>query len=235
MKIRFILFLLLYGCLHDGHLLAQSGTGLDPAQNFNLLQIQRNENKYYRIGNFKVTGTPFLFGEDQTGNVYTIRGSMKRVNLRYNIYSQEVETTTENSAVKILSIYIADIDSFVLIANADHNSDLKFINKKFFQSEDKGFLQEVMLGNQYSLYKVYKATLEILTTNYAESELREFAVNYNFYYTKPGSKEIILLRNSESFLKKEFAFKQDISPFLSDNRTLPEEKKLVLLFQSINK
>ncbi len=235
MKIKVILFLLLSYCLDNTQILAQSGPGLDAAQVFNLLQIQRNENKYYRIGNFKVTGTPFLFGEEQTGNIFTVGRSMKRVNVRYNIYSQEVETSTEISAGKIVSIDIADIDSFFLIANANHSNDLKFLNKKFFQSKDKGFLQEVFIGSQYSLYKVYKATLEIVTSNYAESELREFAVNYNFYYTLPGSKEIRLIKNSESFLKKEFAFKQDIGPFLSDNRVLPEEKKLVLLFQSINK
>lgn len=235
MKLKFILFFLLFVCLNNDQLLAQAGTGLDPAQVFNLLQIQRNENKYYRIGNFKVTGTPYLFGEEQTGNLYTVGGSMKRVNVRYNIYSQEVETTTENSEGKILSINIADIDSFFLVANANHSNDLKFINKKFFQTKDRGFLLEVFVGSLYTLYKVYKGTLEILTTNYAESEAREFAVNYNFYYTQLGSKEIILLKNSESFLKKEFSFKQDIGSFLSDNRALPEEKKLVLLFQAINK
>jgi hypothetical protein len=217
---------------------AQAGSYTDPVQAYNRLVIEKNSNsnKYYQVGNFKVVGTPYLFGEDQAGDVFSSTGSIPRVNVRYNIFTQEVETSAKyGGSANTVSIDIANVDSFILIANENHVADLKFVNRKLFNSKPRGFLQEVYKGKEYSLYKSYNSVLEIVTNNYIQSELRQFAVNYSFYYNKKGSSDIILLKNNDSFLKKEFAFKTDISSFLSENRNLPQEKKLTLLFQSINK
>lgn len=238
MKIKYILLTFFICSLTRGAIFAQAGSYTDPVQAYNRLVIEKNSNsnKYYQVGNFKVIGTPYLFGEDQAGDVFSSTGSMPRVNVRYNLYSQEVETSAKyNSSENTISIDIANVDSFILIANENHSSDLKFVNKKFFNSKAKGFLQEVYLGKEYNLYKSYNSVLEIVTNNYIQSELRQFAVNYNFYYNKTGTTSLILLKNNDSLLKKEFAFKTDINSFLSENRNLSQEKKLILLFQSINK
>ncbi len=239
MKVIFFLLPIIFCTTTPGKLLAQAGSYTDPVQAYNRLVIEKNStnaNKYYQVGNFRVIGTPYLFGEDQAGDVYSATGSIPRVNVRYNIFSQEVETSAKyGSSENTVSIDIANVDSFILIANENHDADLKFVNKKLFNLKAKGFLLEVYKGKDYRLYKSYNSILEIVTNNYIQSELRQFAVNYSFYYNKTGTSSILLIKNNDSFLKKEFAFKTDIGTFLNENRNLSQEKKLILLFQSINK
>ncbi len=127
---------------------------MDPAQAYNKLLIEKNVGHYQQIGNFRVIGTSYLFGEDQIGNVYTSQGSATNVSLRYNTYSQKVEIIQPDRN-KYLSKGVEEVDSFLLIKdNANQHGNMNFINSKFIDSSEfKYFLNVLVIGKSFNLYK----------------------------------------------------------------------------------
>lgn len=202
----------------------------DAAQLFNNFLIEKG-NTFYRIGDFKVMGSPYLFGEDQMGTVYSSSAGEHHINIRYNIHTQFLETTTKNDKGPV-SIDLDNIDSFTLVANKEHPTDIKFINRKLFADGKKGFLMIVHHGKPYSLYKVYRTSLVQTITMRAEQ--RQFEIEYDYYYSHMPSKQLKLLRPNASFLKKEFSNKMDIKSFLNENSTLSAEPLLTLLISKLN-
>jgi hypothetical protein len=75
-----------------------------------------------------------------------------------------------------------------------------------------------------------------VSTNYVQSELRQFDINYDYYYTdaqKPGLKK---LKKNGDGIKKEFKTVRDLSVVaeLSDYALNPEEV-LQKVFMELNK
>lgn len=122
----------------------------DAAQLINNILIEKNE--FYSIGDFKVLGSPFLFGGDQMGTVYSSTAGIHDIKMRYNVYTQFLETTI-NSDKGMVSIDLENIDSFILAANKEHAGELKFISRSLFSAGKNGYLLVLKRGNIYSLYK----------------------------------------------------------------------------------
>ena len=93
-----------------------------------------------------------------------------------------------------------------------------------------------MYEGVFQLYKKYKSTLEIVTTNYIESDLRQFDLSYDYYYLNKNTGEMKKIRYSYNGLKKEFAPIKDISSLINNNK-LSGNRDIVIntIFAFINR
>jgi hypothetical protein len=201
----------------------------DAAQLINNILIEKNT--FYQVGDFKVLGSPYLFGEDQAGTVYSGSAGVYNINVRYNVYTGFLETTMQKDKGPV-SIDLENIDSFSLTASKEHLSDLKFINRNLFNPGKKGYLLVLRSGKNYSLYKLYRSNLVSPIT--LRSDWRQFELAYDFYYYNAASQKFKLLHPAASYLKKEFGNRLDIESFVKQNSALSAEPLLTLLFSKLN-
>ena len=176
---------------------AQAASYSDPAQAYLRVLLEKGgESNQQQVGTFKVVGTSFLYGGNLIGDVYFKNGSAKNVLITYDTYKQSLGVNAGDDG-KALMKQLEELDSFVLKAGpkTEFKTDLKFISILPLDSSKKLFLQRVVTGPRFNLYKAYTSDLGYVSTNYIQSELRQFDLNYTYYYTdntKPGLKKLKL-------------------------------------------
>lgn len=186
----------------------------DPALNHNkLLQQQTNEGMYKTVGVYKVVGSSYLFGEHNKGDMFSTEAKAYNIFISYNTYNQEVEFYSASNPDIPLVKEPGDIDSFVIQSNIELGiiTPLKFMYGSLIGSNEKAYYQELYTGKKYSVYKRYKSELGIVSTNYVQSELRQFDLNYDYYYTDNEMKSIKKLKANASNVIKEFKSNKDLS------------------------
>jgi hypothetical protein len=92
-------------------------------------------------------------------------------------------------------------------------------------STDKIFLQVMAKGPRFTLYKAYKSTLEIVSSNYVQADLRQFDLNYDYYYTDTQNPGLKKLKKNKDAIRKEFKNVKDLSTFaeLENFAQIPDE------------
>jgi hypothetical protein len=210
----------------------------DPALDHNRLLQQRNEEgKYKLIGPYKVVGSSFLFGEKNKGNVYSPTEKAINISISYNTFNQEVEFYSSSNPDNPLVKEPGTLDSFIIQANTELGimTPLKFIYGAALGSNDKAYFQEVATGGRFTLYKRYKSELDYVSTNYVQSELRQFNLEYEYFYTDTQGKGLKKLKANASSIIKEFKSVKDLSGIVtSDNLTLEKEATLKKTFDLLN-
>lgn len=213
-------------------------TYMDNALNFNkLLKERSGEGEFKLIGPYKVKGTSYLFGERNTGDLYSTEAKAYNISLSYNTYNQQVEFFSSSNPDKPLLKEPGEVDSFLLKPNTEVGilQGMNFIYGAHLGSQDKAFFLEIYKGARYSVYKKYKSDLTYVTGNYVQPELREFDLLYEYYYhdnQKPGLKK--LKANSASIVKELKGIK-DITPVFTDaDFTANQELALKKAFQYLN-
>ena len=93
---------------------AQQASYVDPAQAYNRILVEKGANSYRQVGNYKVIGSPFLFGEKNKGNIYSKPETAKNIELSYNIYNQEVAFYSTANPDNELVKTPGSLDSFLL-------------------------------------------------------------------------------------------------------------------------
>ncbi len=216
---------------------AQSGY-MDNALNYSRLILVKTEGGVYKqVGVFKVIGTSYLFGEKNKGNLFSPDAKAYNIFLSYNTFNQEVEFYSSGNPDKPLVKEPGTVDSFLIQENVSLgiNHPLKFVYGTHLGSSDKSYFLELYAGKQYSVYKRYKTDLGYVSTNYIQSELRQFDLLYEYFYadsTKAGLKK---LKTNVSNIIKELKSIKDISPvFTSDDFTRDQEAALRRAFEYLN-
>ncbi|HAN65555.1 MAG TPA: hypothetical protein DCQ34_04440 [Chitinophagaceae bacterium] len=215
---KYVFCMLMAGLLGmQSQLSAQALSYVDPAISYQRILLEKSgEGSYKQIGNFKVIGTPYLYGNSFKGNVYTPAEKAENADISYNTYNQQVEVV-QSGATKPLMMSLQDVDSFKLIIKDKNGTPevLSFINASQVDKSKKLFMQEVYNGKRFSLLKAYSSTMGYVSTNYVQSELRQFDLIVDYYYfdvQKPGIKK---LKISAKNLKSEFSSVADISAITS--------------------
>lgn len=179
----------------------------DPALNHNkLLQQQTSDGAYKLIGPYKVTGSSYLFGEHHQADMYATEAKALNIYISYNTYNQEVEFYSTSNPDKPLVKETGTVDSFTIHQNNELGitSPLKFVYGSILAAKDKYYYQEVCKGGRFSLYKRYKSDLGYSSTNIAQSELRQFDLQYEYYYTDIQNKSINKIKANAASVIKEF-------------------------------
>ena len=163
----------------------------DPALNHNkLLQQQSADGNYKLIGPYKVVGSQYLFGEHHKADMFTPEAKAYNIFVSYNTYNQEVEFYSTSNPGTPLVREPGTVDSFTIHSNTELgiSKNLRFVYGAALGSKDKFFYQEVFVGKKYSVYKRYKSDLGYVGTNLAQSELRQFDLQVEYYYTANDNK-----------------------------------------------
>ncbi len=211
----------------------------DPALNHNkLIQQQTGDGVYKLIGSYKVVGTQFLFGEHHKGDLFPTQAKAYNIFVSYNTYNQEVEFYSTSNPDKPLVKEPGEVDSFVIQQNIELGiaNNLKFIYGTHLGTDDKYFFQQVYAGNRFSLYKRYKSELGYVSTNYVQSELRQFDLIFEYYYTDTNKKGIKKLKSNASSVIKEFKEVKDLSGVVTvEDFDTNREAALQKVFEYLNK
>jgi hypothetical protein len=238
---RFILILLLF---HASAVPAfsQSGTSgyLDNALKYNRLLMEKTgEGVYKLVGPYKVIGTSYLFGEKARGDLFTPEAKAFNIYLSYNTYNQEVDFYSSSNPDKALTKEPGSVDSFFISSNAELGLDqpIKFVYGALIGSSDKSYFKEIFSGPRCSVYKKYHSDLGYVSSNYVQSELRQFDLLYDYYYTDNGKKEMGLkkLKSNAISIVKELKEVKDLSTVLTNDAfSVNQEEALRKAFEYIN-
>ncbi len=211
---------------------------VDNALSYNrLIREKTGEGVYKLIGQYRVIGTSYLFGERNKGNLFSTEAKAYNISLSYNTYNQEVEFYSTANPDKPLVKEPGSVDSFVINENPelDITKPLKFVYGSHIGSDDKYYYLEIYKGKTYSLYKRYKSELGYVSTNYVQSELRQFDLLYDYYYTNTETKEVKKIKANASSVIKEFKKVKDLSNIVNgDDFSSNPESALKKAFESLN-
>jgi hypothetical protein len=192
---------------------------VDPALNHNSLLQQKNGDGVYKlIGTYKVIGNCFLFEERLKGDIFSPDEKGYNISLSYNTYNQQVEFYSTANPDKALVKQPGDVDSFIIHENIEMGitTPLKFVYGSILSTSDKAYYQELYSGKRFSLYKKYKSELDYVSTNYIQSELRQFNLSYDYYYYDSQKRQLKKLKKNSSGITKEFKDVKDLSPVIDD-------------------
>jgi len=190
----------------------------DPALNHNkLLQQNSGEGMYKLIGTYKVVGSSFLFGEHHPADMFAPEVKAYNIFISYNTYNQEVEFYSVGNPAKPLVKETGTLDSFILHQNIDLGiiNPLKFVYGSVLGLKDKYYFQEICTGRRFSLYKRYKSELGYVSSNYIQSELRQFDLEYEYFYRDSEGKGIKKIKPNAAGVIKEFKDVKDLSSVTS--------------------
>lgn len=217
--------------------MAQAPAG-DLALNHNrLLREKTEEGVYKQIGNFKVTGSPYLFNEKNKGDLFSKEAKAYNIFLSYNTYNQEVEFYSSSNPDKALVKLPGEVDSFILQSNPEIGllSPIKFVYGSTISSSDKSYFQVVYEGPRYGIYKKYKSELGYVSTNYIQSELRQFDMSFEYYYTDVAKKSIKKIKANSFNVTKEFKSVKDVSGIVKpDDFTISPDAAFRKIFEYLN-
>jgi len=215
---------------------AQTGSYLDPGQAYVKLLIENGNNTAQRIGIYKVIGTSFLFGQKHAAEIFEY-GGKKNIFLSYNTFNQELECYSSLSQDKPVIKDLDMVDSFTLKKGnvSQFSQDLHFINGTLLGASEKNFFQVVERGKRFNLYKRYKSGLIVVSTNYGQSDLRQYDLEYIYYYTDSTTKKMNKLKSNPYNIKKEFSSIMDISQLVDESSFAQNpENCLKAVFISLN-
>lgn len=210
----------------------------DPALNHNkLLQQQSADGNYKLIGPYKVVGSQYLFGEHHKADMFTPEAKAFNIFISYNTYNQEVEFYSTSNPGTPLVREPGTVDSFTIHSNTELgiSKNLRFVYGAVLGSKDKFYYQEVFVGKKYSVYKRYKSDLGYVGTNLAQSELRQFDLQVEYYYTAKDNKGLKKLKANAPSVTKEFKDVKDLSSVITAEMfTANTDEALSKAFISLN-
>ena len=209
----------------------------DAAQAYNRILLENGNGTFQRVNTYRVRGTQYLFGEKHAADLYAKGETGTGIKISYNTYNQEVEFYGPSNPNKPLVKSAEEIDSFRIKANPAINlaAPISFVNGRFLSAPAGQFYQQVHMGAKYSLYKKYKSVLGIVTTNYIDSDVRQFDLEYEYFYLDHERKELKKIKLNHAAVKKEFKTVPGIDSILENYPlTVNPEVALGLIFQSLN-
>jgi hypothetical protein len=210
----------------------------DPALNHNrLLQQKIGDGVYKLIGTYKVIGNCYLFGEYNKGDIFTPEAKAWNISISYNTYNQEVEFYSTSNPDKPLMKEPGEVDSFSIHQNleSDITSQLIFIYGPLIGAKDKVYFQELCTGKRFNLYKKYKSELGYVSSNYIQSELRQFDLQVEYYYTDSEGKGVKKIKPNAASVIKEFKEVKDLSAVVTvDDFTINPEAAFKKAFDHLN-
>ena len=211
----------------------------DPALNHNkLLQQQAADGNYKLIGPYKVVGSQYLFGEHHKADMFTLEAKAYNIFVSYNTYNQEVEFYSTSNPTTPLVREPGTVDSFTIHSNTELgiSKNLRFIYGTALGSKDKFYYQEIFSGKKYSVYKRYKSDLGYVGTNLAQSELRQFDLQVDYYYTNNENNELKRIKPTASAVMKEFKDSKELSQVVNNDEFIANpDDSFIKVFNYLNK
>lgn len=233
-------YLTLYfmGIVFSHQLFAQALSYVDPASAYLRVMLEKGEGgTYQQIGAYKVTGTSYLFGEKLRGAVFAGKESGSNIAISYNTFTQELDIYLNGSSLAIIKP-AALVDSFVLLKPEESKyirENLFFYGSHILDSKLKPcFLQVIAPGKRFSLLKAYNSTLDFVSTNYVQSDLRQFSLEYTYFYYDSKIQKLNKLKLNKKKIIEAFKDVKDVSTMLRDDFSSQPEENLKAIIAALN-
>lgn len=187
---------------------------LDQIGEYNKLLMQNWSGKYFQIGNYKVKGSPYLYGESVPGELILEDDTeSKHSNMYYDLYNQEVGVNVDNTFVKLDK----DISEFRFAVPKKYGSGQLVFRKvsQYNEPKLKGYFN-VLADNKgkYAFLRYFSVALMSDASDMMNKDLKVFQQNYDYYIYnyKDHSIKKVRLRN------------KDIVRAIEEAQTLPDLK-----------
>lgn len=159
----------------------QATAQLDQIGEYNKLLMQNWSGKYFQIGNYKVKGSPYLYGESVPGElVLEDDTESKHSNMYYDLYNQEVGVNIDNTFVKLDK----DISEFRFAVPKKYGSGQLVFKRVGLYNEHKlkGYFN-VLADNQgkYAFLRYFSVALMSDASDMMNKDLKVFQQNYDYY------------------------------------------------------
>jgi hypothetical protein len=186
---------------------AQQQSYFDPAIAYTKLLLDRTgeDGGQQRVGNFKVNGTALFYGTALEGMAYVNGQTVSKSKIKYDTYSQEIEFVASVND-KQMTFKNENIDSFYVQRKNTSGTLEKFMfySGKYYNQKSKAFFMKLCSTKNYTLLKEYQTGLAIVSTNYIDTDLRQFDLKANYYYVENtiADKKTTSIKLNKVWLKK---------------------------------
>jgi hypothetical protein len=170
------------------------------------LRDRLGDGTFVLIGAFKVTGSPYLFGQRINADLYSQKETAKNIDINYNTYNQDVEFYSTSNPNTALTKIVGEVDSFMLKKKpeADISEDLKFVYGPLLGSTEKAYYQEIYKGSKFSVYKRYKSEIGYPAGSISQGDIRQFDLTVEYFFYDSDVKKMKKLKPGFGNLLKQF-------------------------------
>jgi len=181
----------------------------------------------------EIEGSPYFNDEFLKGTVYTTsKTKYEDVDLRYNIYNNQLEFKTPDGQVQGLAT--PEIIEFVELGGYKFVYAPYYVSKKISQ----GFFQIIEEGKA-TLYSRAEVTFKKAEEPgaYKEAEPAKFVRKPDIYYIRVGKDAAVRISRKKDLLEVFPDFKKEIAAFIKKNKVKPNKtdklKELVQYYNSL--
>ncbi len=202
-----------------------------------LLRERVGDGVYKLIGPYKVVGSSYLFNEKNKGDLFSTGAKAYNIFLSYNTHNQQIEFYSTSNPDKPLVKEPGEVDSFTLHANIEIGitEPLPFVYGPHIGSKEKAYYMVVYAGSKFSIYKKYKSDLGFVSSNYIQSELRQFDLELEYFYRNAEGK-LKKIKPNTSVVNKEFKGIKDLTGVITDDAfMLNPDKTFKKAFEYLNR
>lgn len=141
-----------------------------------------NPEEYRMMGNYRVKGNSMLLRGSNATDVFMSQGYAKNVNVVYDTYNQNFSVLVDNNS-QMLHINFSDLDSFRVNKDTAGLTSLPatFINASRIDKSKKFFVQRLVSGKRYILFKSYKSEMVPSSGDIAQTNLQAFEMTNDYY------------------------------------------------------
>lgn len=195
------------------------------------------EEEYRNVGIYKVKGNSYLMKGNNVSDLFSILGYGTNLALVYDTYTQQVAVMQPDKK-SVINLSMDEVDSFYLKVDNDKllTGPMMFKNMTKIDPSVKSYMQELVRGGKYSLYRSYYADMKNAAMDVAQTNLKEFEIRSDYYFidnTKGTEKKLVKIKGNLKNLKEYFKNDTDALQVLNNN-SLPVDQKLTLFFDTVN-
>lgn len=196
------------------------------------------EEEYRRVGVYKVKGNSYLMKGNNVSDLFSTLGYGVNLALVYDTYTQQLAVMQADKK-SIITLTLDEVDSFYLKVDNDKllTGPMMFKNMTKIDPSVKSYMQELISGGKYSLYKSYYADMKNAAMDVAQTNLKEFEIRSDYYFvdnSKGADKKLVKIKSNMKSLKEYFKADAEALKILDNPDFTQPEQKLFAFFDTVN-
>lgn len=200
---------------------------------FNKFIAQNWSGEYLRIGQYKVRGTPFLFGESFQGTIKYQGGVKSDTKILYDLYNQKAGAEFKNGILQSDK----EVEEFSISLPDKYGGNVLFFRNSQLYGKNavNGYLNVLEDGAKFSFLKVFQIKLVPDPSNMMDKEIKLFEQYSEYYIYNKATKELRKIKLREKNIKKELGDEQFVKEYIAQNGLdISKEIDMIKLIQGFN-
>lgn len=186
----------------------------DPLGDFNRHVLANWNGNYHRISQYRVKGTPFLYGESFAGTIdYKGGRTIKGINILYDLFTQTTGIDLRNNS----EIFAAEqgVERFTVDLTEKYGGKtLVFVNADQFTKDYKGYYNLLADGEKIALLKAFKLKLDPDPTNQMVKDVRVAEQYSEYFIYNKATRSLHKVKLKERDILKELDASADAKSFI---------------------